>query len=75
MSMAGCCGCQRGAAAALRPDKAARDGRALRPRGFGQNAATCETEINEAAPSHNPGSGIIGKSTLLTLSRPFSLHQ
>lgn len=70
MSMAACCGCQRGAVAtALRLDKTAPDRRPLCTKGFGQDTATCETEINEAAPSHNPGSGITPK-----LSRPFSIH-
>lgn len=41
MSTAACCGCQR----ALRLDKAAPDRRPGCTKGFGQDAATCETEI------------------------------
>lgn len=39
------------------------------PKGFEGAAATCETEINEVAPSQNRGSGIILLSILERRSR------
>lgn len=39
------------------------------PKGFEDGAATRETEINEVAPSHNRGSGIVLLSILKCRSR------